>query len=460
MNSSRQDGKIIEKMLWHKELRDGYVFYVDIFDKYDDSLSSFETFKRKFVASAPTKNNDTVIAEYYKIDKIPNEDDDINQIIGETSKLLCHAEIGTDVAGMLYAMRAAFFAQAEEFEMCLRDIAHASQSNYPWNLWSDFKEVRYAATEYSKLQRSHADSNANDVPKLSFPAGKSIPCFAQGLIVAESKQFGKHIVTDRELDIGQTVIVEKAFCMSPTDGEMYMECANCFERKANFIPCKKCSSVIFCSTNCYDIAHKTFHAIECRAAGFRSILKTSHRFLLRTIITALQAFPNAKELMRTVDQFVTHEPGGTFYNANASIRSYMEFFGLIQNINSTPHARKIDLIDSTKLVYFIIKSDPTYRAAFKSLEASRFLAHLILHHAYVIDSNKTITYTLRHGVFKTELGMDTSRPATYAWAVFLNSSRLNHSCQPNIGRLYLGDTLVCKVIRPIKRGEQLFVSYL
>lgn len=43
-------------------------------------------------------------------------------------------------------------------------------------------------------------------------------------------------------------------------------------------------------------------------------------------------------------------------------------------------------------------------------------------------------------------------------ALFVHGSQINHSCMPNTARVFVGDLLIVRASRAIRKGEQLFGS--
>lgn len=165
--------------------------------------------------------------------------------------------------------------------------------------------------------------------------------------------------------------------------------------------------------------------------------------------------------MDVIEKFNNRKPNGKKNSyADSSVRAYMQFFGLSQSIGIT--TEDLAFLEYTKALHSQILSNATYNSFFRSDDSKRFLAHLIMHHFYVIDMNWFKAESFLHGSFNTELGANLEYLSgfTFAAGIYLKSCQLNHSCQPNVARIFIGNKMVGKVIRPIMRGEQLFVSYL
>lgn len=206
---------------------------------------------------------------------------------------------------------------------------------------------------------------------------------------------------------------------------------------------------MFCSQNCHDIGHGKFHAMECGRAGADAALEIEVLVIFRTVIKALDLFKTVQNLMDIIEKFNNEEPNSMLNSDNLSLRAYLQFFGLGQGSSQN--------IEHAKIAYAMIKSHFAYEAMFESREANRFLEHLTLHHIRVIEENLMGNHIPLLGFTYPETG-------SIEWGTFggiyLNSCVFNHSCQPNIGRALIGSKLVGKAIRSVKRGEQLFTSYL
>lgn len=127
---------------------------------------------------------------------------------------------------------------------------------------------------------------------------------------------------------------------------------------------------------------------------------------------------------------------------------------------------------------------------FTSAKKQRFLEHLILHHIYVVNRNAFLACSLAEYTYKAELGpfntlistmyvsgqtknvevttglaIETDKYSAslgnfYGRGIALDSMHMNHSCVPNVARIFVDNKIIYRVIRPIKVGEELFVSYM
>lgn len=453
-------------MLWKKEKIKGQSIYVKIFDTdfgrmYSGCNLLMTEIMSDMYETSTEKDDDVSDTILRKAVLMGVENVNPEKILKVINQAICYAEIDSESLGGAYGLRAECFFQLKQYGFSLADIELAKKHKYPSHKRPSLETLKDDCTKLLAIEKRKKSALAQ--PKLSLPSDAKIQCFAEGLEVKQSNKYGKHIVTNRALEIGQTVIIEEAYCIRADNSQNYSQCANCFERKANLIPCKNCAAVLFCSQSCYDIGHENFHTIECRKRGVHTNWEAARRIVLQTVIGAIKSFPNIKNMMDVIENFRNRKANNEQnYYSDPSIRAYMQFFALGRSTDRTPILQDFQFFDYTKTLHSLIATNPEYQSMFGSLEETRFLAHLILHHFYIVDANGFDALSLLHGTYTTELGTDFENGSgfTYAHGIYVNSSQLNHSCQPNIARIFIGNKLIGKVIRPIKRGEQLFVSYM
>lgn len=140
-----------------------------------------------------------------------------------------------------------------------------------------------------------------------------------------------------------------------------------------------------------------------------------------------------------------------------SQKDFCSIFQLVHNHEnlSADHLKRMRA--ATGMVILTALRFPEFKRQYVTLKHQRFLQHLILHlfhvaeHAFELfeyyqkDNNAIMVhYEYRHFA----RGM-------YPFACFIN-----HSCVPNVCWFNVDGRLICKVIRSIKKGDQIFRSYL
>lgn len=155
---------------------------------------------------------------------------------------LCHAEPESKNIGFAYANRSALYCEAKVYDKCLNNIALAKQNNYPQEKWDKLQSREEKCLEM--IKRRNNESKAPDTVEfmnLSYPPNEILPFVANCLELKIDDQFGRHIVTNRPLRVGDVIAIEEPFCKVVKAKFIYQRCAGCFNHNyMDLIPCLKC----------------------------------------------------------------------------------------------------------------------------------------------------------------------------------------------------------------------------
>lgn len=154
---------------------------------------------------------------------------------------LCFAEPLTNIAAICYGKRSVVYFDFKEYELCLANIELARQQNptYEIGMLEDLK------VECNKLLKTHnyeADENPMNFFKLSYPANVKLPCLADCLQLKVNKKFGRHIISTRDLKVGDVIAVTDFSFIFFNKRARLHHCSHCLESstKLNLIPCTGC----------------------------------------------------------------------------------------------------------------------------------------------------------------------------------------------------------------------------
>lgn len=346
------------------------------------------------------------------------------------SQSLRFAELGTNNVSFAYANRASCFLHLKMYDECLRDIELAVQANYPHMP----KLMQRKADCEAKIKGSFPKQKAPFEPKLSFNPNEKFPCMADALEIQQNEEFGRHVIAKCDIDVGQTVLVEDNF-VSFASAIDRIQCYTCLQAMKNFIACSNCTDVMFCSEKCRD--QNEIHQKFCGAAIHR--MPNDVKFIAKSILMALIAFSSADELMDFVEDVLSKRGSEIPAAANDPKSKY----GLFLNLQ--PAKWESFDISSAYRTFTGLLDMPFVQNMFNSEKSQRFLMHLIGEHFLIISNNS-------YG------GLVSSQSTMGTLATVL--SLFNHACAPNLFNSSTGNSEVCITMRPIKKGDQLFVKYL
>lgn len=424
--------------LWKKESHHGNTILVDLFAYYRKN-GQVAKWQEKFRTTKWNHNFHDKMIEPMKSnqtsDNFRNEGNmhfragNWKDAMESYNLALRFAEIETDNVSLAFANRSACFLKMGKYCECLIDIDLAIEANYPQQLMS--KLMNRKAECQKSLGYSAKFTYNRFTPKLSFKSNEKFPCMANILEIKRNDEYGRHIVATKDIDVGQTVLVEKPFISTVSSDGTY--CWDCSAMNKNFTACPKCTDVMFCCTECLHQNETHFCDLNIHRMPF------GVKFVATSILIALKTVPNTDELMSLVDDVISKRATGSPEAANDPLTKYSTFLSL------QPGKESKYEVETIYMVYNGLLDVPDVKKMFNSEETQRFLMHLIVEHVLIISN---ISF---HGSLGNEL---TSVTAACV------SSFFNHNCEPNVFNTSTGNHEVYITVAPIKKGQQLFISYL
>lgn len=349
------------------------------------------------------------------------------------NKSLCFAEINSENVALAYANRSECFFHMKKYQEAITDIGLAKDSNVPSRLIPKLEKIEQDSMIFNEnpSKSGHDESSTCDI-KLSFTPSKNYSCIANVLDIKSNDTFGRHLVAKCDIPVGKTVLIEEDFVSMRSDDEIV--CATCSKPKMNFIACPLCTDAVFCNSDC--MKQNSTHKWEC--GTFFAELDYRMRFHIQAILLAIETFPKVEDLMEFVKNVLLEDPEELPPSLHSAQSKYHFFFKLSRSAPLLPQ-----YLPKIRQIYENIMTFPKVKNLFDKEEKQRFLMYLILHHFLVIKTNSII-----------------SKSPWSTISVFNVLSMLNHSCAPNVYHPRRGTKQYCVTVRPIKKGEQLFISYL
>ncbi|KAG4076077.1 hypothetical protein HA402_011423 [Bradysia odoriphaga] len=358
---------------------------------------------------------------------------------------ICLAENDSECISLAYANRSCCFYKLNLFSHCLVDIQLAKESNYPEHLMHKLVDREHECERQINSQKS-----IPKVPTLSFAASESLPCMSENLQIDVSEKYHRRITAVEDIPIGSVVIVEEDYVRFVVGDNV--KCNNCGKKYLNFVPCKKCGGAMFCSAQC---SNNDFHQIECEMYFDVTICREGNFFpllVLRSVLIGLNVFSSMDEMIEFVENCNSTDPFEIPLSISSAASKYRTFFKL------SSFESDMGMLDYRKVAFYVYHTIKTsiLAAKFKNKSHDRFLAHLITHHCRVIQTNSFGSFdaTLTAGDETTDISND------YEQSVRLVSSYFNHSCCPNVANFRKDNLSVCITVLPVRKGEQLFISYV
>ena len=157
---------------------------------------------------------------------------------------LCHAPNDSESLGLVYANKSAVYFEMKLYENCFKNIELAKANKYPTENYGILERRALKCRQKTKL------SDPWEFFKLSYKGNKKLPFTVECLEMKKNDKYGRHIVTKREIKVGDILAVEKPFCsvllsesqFVEVDGKnKFQRCSNCLrDSQLDLTPCENC----------------------------------------------------------------------------------------------------------------------------------------------------------------------------------------------------------------------------
>lgn len=384
---------------------------------------------------------------------------------------ICFAPEGSVELSKGYANRSAVYLSLKMYGLCLENIKLARDAGYPKDLMSKLDERQTKCENGLKKQKVPENEFNGLKPELTYPPHEKVPFIANCLELKRNQRFGRHIVAKSDLKVGDIIAIERPFNNGVVAREIrYNCCANCLnDNDLSLIPCSSCHSAMFCSQKCYAEAKANFHDIECPIMSvlFDAILLHSDERLVnvkeivavRLLIALIRSFESLDQLMRFVKDLDNREQNvfTIDYAKNEQLASLAAILQLERNQTKSGHKMKNSMGLATGIIYKILLSSTALKEIFKTKEEVDFFIGIFYRFVQVINfSSFPVTNVMKKFAKPEE---KTNKYDRLCYGIYPFSSLMNHSCAPNTVHIKHGLDNVIIVIKPVKAGEQLFISY-
>uniref|UniRef100_A0A182WDC2 MYND-type domain-containing protein n=1 Tax=Anopheles minimus TaxID=112268 RepID=A0A182WDC2_9DIPT len=380
------------------------------------------------------------------------------------NKSIAYAEKGSEERALAYANRSSVCLQLRQYEDCLENIRLARESNCPERLLEKLERREAIAKAAMLKPTSETDDEEAVVEqlKLSYNCHANVPQMVECLQLRRNEEFGRHVVTNRQLRAGDVVIIEKPFASMTSEEFHFWRCDHCHDINLfNLIPCEGCTMAMYCSEECLSKAHQQYHRYEC--AVLRDLWRISDNLDramvgLRTVAKVIALFDH------DLDALKEHLDGLDESKVNAFTMDWRtatpkDVYNTVHvlSTNQTLRSRKdltLQIFFATIIHQLMLERTELGAICATSAERSKLLFDLILRHC---QTSQVSCSSLDVGETSFLHGFAAD---TLIHANFPLIGMLNHSCVPNVARIALHDGRCAVVaLSPIAAGEQLFDSY-
>lgn len=294
-------------MLWKKESRKENALYVDFLSKsgdfgfdfdedtYTRTMTQMPAFIRRMIYQPPSDKSDEMAVRTREFGNSTFAKGDWSTSIDWYNESLCSAPERSKHLALAYANRATCFLKMKMYAECLIDIELAKKAGYPADKMFKLDQRKVNCLDEMKNRKQQPKQF---VERLSYDPNERFPSMANVLKVTKDSAGKYSVVANQDIDVGQTVVVEKALfgCPHPKHN---LKCSICLKGNTNLIACTKCTKAMFCSAECQASG---VHKYECGVKFAHNMFGSRTMGALRSVVVAINLFPNADALMNFVEQ--------------------------------------------------------------------------------------------------------------------------------------------------------------
>ena len=158
------------------------------------------------------------------------------------NRSLCYGKIGSEQVAMIYGNRSAVYLETKQYEKCMENIAMARDAGFPKDKLPRLSDREILCKKMMSKHEQEPDNDPWTYYKLSYPANEKLPFMANCLELHTDKKYGRHIITNQDLNPGDIVAMEETPFKALNNEGTYIRCANCFKsNKMSLIPSVECA---------------------------------------------------------------------------------------------------------------------------------------------------------------------------------------------------------------------------
>ncbi|XP_058808124.1 SET and MYND domain-containing protein 4-like [Phymastichus coffea] len=292
--------------------------------------------------------------------------------------------------------------------------------------------------------------------------------------LTHSQRYGRHLVATRDVKPGEIVCAERFYAVTRNPSEQYTYCSQCLNVSLTLVPCSQCDLNMYCSESCKAKSWARYHDVEC--ALVTPIMQIcpdfdfSCRLALKFFIMALKEAGSLKNLRAELTEIEACKDPCSRGMINGKFRS--NTFKSVFSLSHPFRCEKLKYLTEKCVVSLIAiaKYSKLLGQTFKFIDNRKmatsrdavFLGGMLLKFSLIAYSN-SIDYLENYTdviVQNGQIHLKRMISASRGQALAPVTSLINHSCNPNVNKLYTDDgKVIYYCILPITKDSQIFDSY-
>jgi hypothetical protein len=355
--------------------------------------------------------------------------------------------------------RSATLYNLKYYKLAIQDV-HRSLDLLSFNEEDDVRRQRLEQRLQQCLQNQSEniqtiDDNENILKELKTNQTFNInyPSLTSYADIQTSSDRGRHVIsanTSSTLKPGTIILIEQPYASVLLPSAWSTHCHMCLRRLNHLLfVCTQCTRAIYCSFDCLQRSI-VWHAFECRLPierldkmqllALRLLTKTGWKYLYKNKIQF------EDYLKKNKNEFEIENTTKDIYQWN----NYENILKLETNSNKRSFEDLFQRsIQSCIIGISLINNTSFCQQAYENLDYQIYICSLILSHLQSLPCNAhEISEFIYH-----RLSPLSSSCIEIGAGIYATLSLFNHSCNPNVIRNFLGDTVIVRLLSSISSNN-------
>lgn len=419
------------------------------------------------------------------------------------TKCALYAPVNSCELAVAIANRSASLFYLNRYHDCIKDIELANKLNYPRQLqyklylraaqcYMKLGKQQLANETLSKIQKMIHDSDyvapsmkgsiekkinnitfaesfqqnivqnfvqdTDDLLKLKshimFEENTNFPNASVAIDRIYNQELGRHVIANKSIKKGDILFLEKPVSFVLLSHDTYNLCTHCNCSNTDIpVPCTTCLNTFYCNEYCLTKAWSLYHCWECpgnQMELWKEIgighLALKVLFTCSTMTDEIK-FNEVQNLVTNFDKLSMDDLtvyGITAVMLTIYLLKYTNFF----QSNNLEDCLKKKLPNNSLNTSFNILTTNDKQLYVSSL-LLRYILQLIANGHAITKSNTLLS--------KNDSSM--KQQDIVATGIYPSASMMNHSCDPNIINIFVGQYLIVRASRDIGQNEEIFNCY-
>jgi hypothetical protein len=357
--------------------------------------------------------------------------------------------------------RSATLYNLKYYQLAIQDV-HRSLDLLSLNEEDDVRRQRLEQRLHQCLKNQSDDIQTNDNNQLDIELEQlksnqtfniNYPSLTTYANIQTSSERGRHVISTNvssTLKPGTIILIEQAYASVLLPSAWSTHCHMCL-RRINLLlfVCSQCTRAIYCSFDCLQRSI-IWHAFECRLSierldkmqllALRLLTKTGWQYLY-------------KNKLKFEDYLKDNKNQSQIENLNKDIYEWNNYENILKLETNSNKRSFNDLfqrsIQACSIGISLINNTSFCQEAYENLDYQIYICSLILSHLQSLPCNAhEISEFIYH-----RLSPLTSSCLEIGAGIYATLSLFNHSCNPNVIRNFIGDTVIVRLLSSISSNN-------